>query len=382
MSLSVLRDDLRRDYKRGLDMPMAEMFARQKHKGLDKDVIRREAKAAYGTNRLARQKPETKTAPALTAVPANRPKFADWRERYMTADEFRNIQPPEFLISDFLVKGSITMLAGPVAQRKSIIALNIAHALCTGNALFDYFDVPEKPSRVIYLCPEMGAASFTKRIKQIGLGSFVGERLFIQTMSEQSTRLDELDEELPGAVVLIDTITRFVEGDENQSADMRLFAEKVFRLVKHGASVVLLHHSKKGSSGSLDDGLRGSSELAAFVDSCWVTELADTKQPYTSLSKMRNVKQRDFECDPFQLKPTVGSYRLTVDGDPAPEAVVKSKEEQARCDALAAIYKDNPRIGINKAQTELRKLGHHVGTKTVIRMLCDLRRTSAKSTSE
>lgn len=308
-------------------------------------------------------------------------KDMDWRERYMTAEAFRNIQPPEFLIADFLVKGSITMLAGPVAQRKSIIALNIAHALCTGEPLFGYFDVPEKPSRVIYLCPEMGAASFTKRIKQIGLGGYVGERLFIQTMGEQSTRLDELDGELPGAVVLIDTITRFVEGDENQSADMRLFAEKVFRLVKAGATVLLLHHSKKGSTGSLDDGLRGSSELAAFVDSCWVTELEDIKKPYESLSKMRNVKQRDFECNPFSLKPAPGSYYLTLEGEPAPEAVIASKKEMAAREALAAILKDSPKMGINKLIVELRAKGHGRGAKWVTKAKAEVLGTGATLTS-
>ena len=155
-----------------------------------------------------------------------------WTARYMTANAYANVKPPEFLVDGFLVKDSIAMLGGPVAQRKSIIALNIAHALCTGEPLFGYFNVAEKPTRAVYLCPEMGAASFVKRIKQIGLGGYVGKTLFIQTMSEQPTALDELDGELPGAVVIVDTITRFIEGDENKSEDMRRFAQKVFRLVK------------------------------------------------------------------------------------------------------------------------------------------------------
>jgi hypothetical protein len=289
----------------------------------------------------------------------------DWHTRYMTEESYLNIKPPEFLIDGFLVKDSIAMLGGPVAQRKSIIALNIAHALCTGEPLFGYFNVAEKPTRTVYLCPEMGAASFVKRIKQIGLGGYVGKTLFIQTMSEQSTVLDELDGELPGAVVIVDTITRFIEGDENKSEDMRRFAQKVFRLVNAGATVVLLHHSKKGSSGSLDDGLRGSSELAAFVDSCWVTELEDTTKPYESLSKMRNVKQRDFESDPFRLKPAPGSFYLTMDGDPAPEAVIRGKKEQAARDALAAILKDSPKAGINKLRDALKAKGYGKGQKWI-----------------
>jgi AAA domain len=296
-----------------------------------------------------------------------------WMDRYMTEHAYLNVKPPEFLVDGFLVKGSIAMLGGPVAQRKSIIALNIAHALCTGDPLFGFFNVAEKPTRTVYLCPEMGAASFVKRVGQIGLGGYVGKTLFIQTMSEQPTALDELNGELPGAVVIVDTITRFIEGDENKSEDMRRFAQKVFRLVNAGATVVLLHHSKKGSTGNLDDGLRGSSELAAFVDSCWVTELEDRTKPYESLSKVRNVKQRDFESDPFQLKPSPGSFYLTMEGDPAPEVEIKGRKNQAARDALVDIVKANPTIGILKAIKELARLGHRKGPKDVTRWLCELR---------
>ena len=290
----------------------------------------------------------------------------DWRTRYMTKDAYLKVQPPAFLIEGFLVKKSIAMLAGPVAQRKSIIALNIAHALCTGDPLFGYFDVTGGHERVVYLCPEMGAASFVKRVRQIGLSDYVGKTLFIQTMSETPTALDELDGELPGAVVIVDTITRFIDGDENKSEDMRKFAAKVFRLMNAGATVVLLHHSKKGSSGSLDDGLRGSSELAAFVDSAWVTELEDPKKPYESLSKMRNVKQRDFESDPFKLKPAVGSYHLAMEGEPEAEAVVKSKAEGAALEVFRGLLAANPKMGVNKISDAMRNAGHGRGAKWVM----------------
>lgn len=297
----------------------------------------------------------------------------DWRTRYMTATQYQNVRPPQFLIDGFLVKGSIAMLGGPVAQRKSIIALNVAQALCTGNPLFGYFDVTERPTRVVYLCPEMGQASFVKRIKQIGLGPYVGDTLFIQTMNEPATTLDELNGELSGAVVIVDTITRFLDGDESKSDDMRRFAQTVFRLVNAGATVVLLHHSKKGSAGTLDDGLRGSSELAAFVDSCWITELEDTKRPYDSLSKMRNVKQRDFESDPFRLKPTLGSYYLTMEGDPAPEAVVAGRKEAAAREVLEAILREQPRMGINKLREALKAKGHGRGNRWVTDTVLELR---------
>ena len=360
---------------------MISLLGKKRNEGADDDAM---AEYAYHVNDTRMQPPlreaeldrlignackfeQPEAAPdviiggRLASAPEPVKEPVDWRTRYMSEDVYLNVKPPEFLIEGFLVKKSIAMLAGPVAQRKSIISLNIAHALCTGEPLFGYFDVSGGHERVIYLCPEMGAASFVKRIKQIGLSKYVGKTLFIQTMSEKPTALDDLDDELPGAVVIVDTITRFIEGDENKSEDMRKFAQKVFRLMNAGATVVLLHHSKKGSSGSLDDGLRGSSELAAFVDSCWITELEDTKNPYTSLSKMRNTKQRDFESDPFKLKPAPGSFYLTMSGEPEPEAVLKSKADDAATDALRNLVAANPKIGINKLCAALRAGGHGRG---------------------
>ncbi len=96
-------------------------------------------------------------------------------------------------------------------------------------------------------------------------------------------------------------------------------------------------------------------------------------KPYESLSKVRNVKQRDFESDPFRLKPSPGSFYLTMEGDPAPEAVIKSKKEQQARDALADIVKANPAIGILKARDALKAKGFGKGPKFVTQVLCELR---------
>ena len=60
-------------------------------------------------------------------------------------------------------------MAAPVREPKSRIALNIVHALRTGEKLSDHFDVVRKPKRVLYLCPEVSLGPFTDRVKQIGL---------------------------------------------------------------------------------------------------------------------------------------------------------------------------------------------------------------------
>ncbi len=292
----------------------------------------------------------------------------DWRTRYLTFEQVRDAKPTSFLIDGFLALESITALAAPVAQRKSLIALNVAHALCTGEPLFDYFKVSKQPDRVVYLCPEMGVTSFSTRIKQIGLLDYVGRTLFCQTMDDHSVKLSDLNEELPGAVIIIDTLTRFVEGDQNSSEDMSKFAQEVFRLKRLGATVLLLHHSVKGAANSqaltLDSAMRGSTELAAFVSSCWATRLVSPDEPYSSPSLLVNVKQRDFESKPFEVT-SDATCRMHIIGEPGQIAEIKSRKDAEAEQVLAALLKDSPDMGINKLRDALKAAGFKKGARWV-----------------
>ena len=292
----------------------------------------------------------------------------DWRSRYLTFEQVRDVKPTSFLIDGFLALDSITALAAPVAQRKSLIALNVAHALCTGEPLFGFFTVSKQPERVVYLCPEMGVTSFSTRIKQIGLLDSVGRTLFCQTMDDHSVKLSELNEELPGAVIIIDTLTRFVEGDQNSSQDMSKFAQEVFRLKRLGATVLLLHHSVKGAGNSpaltLDSAMRGSTELAAFVTSCWATRLVNPDEPYNSPSLLVNCKQRDFESRPFEVT-SDATCRMHIVGEPGQIAEIKSRKDAEAGQVLAALLKDSPNTGINKLRDALKEAGFRKGAKWV-----------------
>lgn len=310
----------------------------------------------------------------------------DWRTRYATFEQVRDAKPTSFFVEGFLALDSITALAAPVGQRKSLVALNVAHALCTGEALFDYFKVTRQPERVIYLCPEMGLSSFSTRLKAIGLLKYVGESLFCQTMDDVSLQLRDLNEELPGAVVIVDTLTRFVEGDQNKAEDMSKFAQEVFRLKRAGATILLLHHSVKGTGNgngslTLDSAMRGSTELAAFVTSCWATRLIDPDQPYNSPSLLMNVKQRDFESKPFEV--TSGpDCRLHIAGEPGQIKELKSQKDADAEKVLAALLQGSPDMGINKLRDALKEAGFRKGPKWVTKKRAELRGSGVTLTSE
>jgi hypothetical protein len=315
----------------------------------------------------------------------------EWRKRYHTFEEMRDAPEPTFLIEGFLQRDSITAIAAPVGQRKTIIAANTVRAILTGDPLFDYFKVAERPTRVLYLCPEMGLLSFSKRMKNLGLMEYVGKNLFCRTMnSEGDLQLKDLtDEELSGALVVIDTAVRFVVGDENSSEDMKLFAKDCFRLMKAGAaSVLVLFHSPKGtkeaSELTLENAMRGSGDLGAFVSSCWATRMQDPDKEWESPSYLRNVKQRDFESKPFEVT-SDRQGRLHIVDTPGPEVRLSSKatgpkgNSDGREEEALQVIIDNPTLSQQKIVAKLKEMGIKRSASWVGNKRFELLNTGCKS---
>jgi hypothetical protein len=246
---------------------------------------------------------------------------------FHTQAEARHAPPVSFLIKGFLQCEGVTAIAGPVRERKSLIALNMAHALLTGKKLFDHFEVVKKPKRVIYLCPEMALGPFTARVKSMGLIPYVGSTFLYRTLSADGTfglDNDTFKMAVPDSVVFLDTAIRFLEGDENSSKDVRAFADTIFSLLKLGAeAVVILHHSPKatGDKMTLENAMRGSGDMGAFLSCCWGTRLQNPSDPYKSASYLENLKQRDFESTPLEV--TCGEdCRMRVVGQCSPSSGV------------------------------------------------------------
>jgi len=116
----------------------------------------------------------------------------------------------------------------------------------------------------------------------------------------------------------------------------------------------------------LDSAMRGSTELAAFVTSCWATKLLDPDEPYQSPSRLANVKQRDFESKPFDVKSGT-DCRLHIIGEPGQIKEIKKQKDADAEKVLAAVLKDSPNMGINKLREALKEAGFPKGAKWVTR---------------
>ncbi len=306
-----------------------------------------------------------------------------WRDLFHSRKETEDQTDPKFLIAGFLQEESVTGLIGPARARKSIVTLNVIHSLLTGEKLFGHFDVPNKPERVVYLCPESGLKSLARRLRNMGLASFIGDRLFYTSMNSDPVALDDvrLREAVKNAVVVVDTAIRFFDGDENSSQDMKRFGSQCHELIRDGVrAVILLHHNSKGAEGLTLEGGRGSGDFGGFLTCCWGTTLDDYENAYKSESLLSCVKQRDFSAQSFKVAPSGGEDNFFLSYVPGSEnakvAVGRFKgNRDGKDDAARAFLKANLEVPSRKLVEHLKEHGISRGREWVMKQVAALKGT-------
>lgn len=285
-----------------------------------------------------------------------------------------NCAPPSFLIDQFLAHEAICAIAAPVAQRKSLIALNMAHALLTKRPLFNCLPVLSQPSRVLYLCPEMGLISMSNRIKQIGLTDYLGETLFIRTMNLEEIDLDDIpDEAIEGSVLIVDTAIRFMKGEENSATAVKDFSKTLFKTQKRQGprgAIVVLYHSPKATKGAfeltLENCMRGSGELGAAITDAHGTRLnlTDSNDEYSASSYISHVKSRDYRgLEAFEANCNEQTCLMSKIGEAGVKAVLNIKQggPKTNADGMDAaamvIIKDNPDKSLRELEAILLEHG-------------------------
>ena len=116
---------------------------------------------------------------------------------------------------------------------------------------------------------------------------------FGRSMDDATLKLTELDEELPGSVVVLDTLTRFVEGDQNSSEDMAQFAQLVFEVqaTRFNGHSPASFDQRRGEWRD-DVGLRATREhgINAFTTCVWATQLQNADDPHRPEGRSRGFR--------------------------------------------------------------------------------------------
>lgn len=175
--------------------------------------------------------------------------------------------PPELqFVLPGLLKGTIGALVAPGASGKSFLALEIAASIAAtpcNDGLFDGFGInPKSRGGVLYLALEDPAVVLQRRLHSMGQHippqhkTAMAINLSIEPMLGLGLDLmrdDHLDwitqQATSRQLVVIDTLSRAHQLDENSNGDMSLLLRRLEAVgAQSGAAVLFIHHISKGAS--------------------------------------------------------------------------------------------------------------------------------------
>lgn len=240
-------------------------------------------------------------------------------------------EPTKWLIKEWLPQGGFIMLHGEPASGKSFVALDMMLALSSGIGTWAGFKA--KQAKVLYLCGE-GFNGIPARLTA-WMQAHQGRDIGTFFMSSWALALDNKQEGLFAKnsirtlpfkpdLIVIDTLNRFYEGDENSAQEMRVFLDFVSELQQEfGSSVMIVHHT--GVSKEAQGRARGSSALRGAVD----TEISVTNEK--KILTLTQRKQKDAERhEPLLLalrKVTLAGW-VDEDGEDVTSAIVEVATEE------------------------------------------------------
>lgn len=193
----------------------------------------------------------------------------------ISANELLREDMPDtsWIVKHFIPVEGIAFIGGDSGTGKSFLALYIS-ICCSLGLPFDTMAVQQ--CKVLYLDEENKRPAMKTRLKSLlkgkNLSAISLPKLYFSISNDiifdkdGQKKLDNKIEEFKPNLIIIDSLVRFVDGNENDAKDMREVYSYLKKLItKHKCSFLILHHTIKGG-GDKKFALRGSGDLVAFAD--------------------------------------------------------------------------------------------------------------------
>lgn len=280
----------------------------------------------------------------------------------LTSGSMGIVKSPEWLIKGIIEKNKVSCVFGPSGSFKSFLMLDMGLCIASGK---QFHGKPTESGSVLYICGE-GKEGINKRIKAWELQNNQGspvENFFVTPMpiaintpngqEMLNAYLDGIKEATGSfpAKIIIDTLDRNFEGDENSSQAMSSFVDALAGIrIKTEACVTVVHHTGKGNS----DSARGSNVLRSGVD----TEIKVSKDDNGNII-VENTKMKD-EKDGGQISMRMKIVKVGFDEKYSEDitsvvlfANVKDQEVADKVEKINAAQSSS--LGLGKIQKEVLK---------------------------
>jgi archaellum biogenesis ATPase FlaH len=273
-----------------------------------------------------------------------------------TLDELFDLESEglTWVIPELLPRGETIILAGSPKAGKSLLAVDAAFAIATGESHF-LGETVQRGKVLLVSCDESLNSTKSKLIKR---GFRRGDRDSIEVLPQWTIdRLHELEQKIEDFrpdVVIVDSLKRITHGShisENSSE----FADNIYTLkelfAKYSCSGILIHHANKNNESTGVNKLRGSSAIAGAVWGTWQLDhilrpdpnnkkklITDPKDPVRVLS----VFARDTEGQTLKIEfnPEDNSWeRLGIENDATElsyrERILSILRKNSQCEGLS-----------------------------------------------
>lgn len=208
-----------------------------------------------------------------------------------------DVPPPVYTVGGLIETESVVLVTGQPGSFKSYALLTMAVCAAAGKPWLGF---EMKQCSVLYLDEETSANKLKRRIQAImkGLGIPEDVEIPLRCISLSDLKLDVagnvnelyyLMELYQVDLMMLDTFSHVMDGNENDKSDVQPVMNAAKRLAdKHGATLLFIHHPPKHGTGARGSGaIGGSADMV--VD---VTIGNDKNHVIFETTKVRDVEYR------------------------------------------------------------------------------------------
>jgi putative DNA primase/helicase len=259
------------------------------------------------------------------------PPSDDW---LVPADSFSEQPAPiRWQVKHWLQSQALIMVHGPSGCGKTFLVLDMVLSVASKGAVPDWFGNKVRHGTVVYLAGEghhglRGRVAAWKQHKGVGgLDMWLSRHgLDLNTPQGYQKTVDAIRAlPNPPEIIVVDTLHRFLDGDENSAADAKSMLDACGAMIhEFGCSVILVHHT--GVSVEAQHRARGSSAWRGALD----IEISVIPGETIEINQRKSKDAEEAQSVFVELQSVPIKGWLDEDGDQVSSAVLAAGNEPAK----------------------------------------------------